>query len=142
MLFDLLISKRIVLLISPSGAGKTSLIQAALLPQLRERLWPLPIIRLDSLSPPGAGESDSFNPYLSATLHSMEAGRGDERLSEGVLAQQTLASYLKLRMRDAEQAQPNGCFRCWSSTSLKSCLPWIDTTGSASRHSSSNWVNC
>lgn len=110
VLFDLLISKRIVLLISPSGAGKTSLIQAALLPQLRERLWPLPIIRLDSLSPPGAGESDSFNPYLSATLHSMEAGRGDERLSEGVLAQQTLASYLKLRMRDAEQAQPNGVF--------------------------------
>ena len=110
VLFDLLISKRIVLLISPSGAGKTSLIQAALLPQLRERLWPLPIIRLDSLSATGAGDIESLNPYLMATLHSMEAGRGDERMSEAELAQQTLASYLKMRMQNADAEQPNGVF--------------------------------
>src|SRR3712207_4679691 len=35
-LLDLLISARIVLLYSPSGAGKTSLINAALIPDLRE----------------------------------------------------------------------------------------------------------
>ena len=37
-LLDLLIAERIVLLYSPSGAGKTSLIQAGLLPKLEEEL--------------------------------------------------------------------------------------------------------
>jgi len=36
-LLDLLIAERIVLLYSPSGAGKTSLVQAALILWLRER---------------------------------------------------------------------------------------------------------
>ena len=36
-LLGLLIAERIVLLHSPSGAGKTSLVQAALIPQLEER---------------------------------------------------------------------------------------------------------
>mgnify|MGYP001061615789 CR=1 FL=1 len=40
-LFDLIVSKRIVLLIAPSGAGKTSLIRAALIPKLRSLLHPL-----------------------------------------------------------------------------------------------------
>ena len=35
-LFDALISERIVVLVSPSGAGKTSLINAGLLPRLHE----------------------------------------------------------------------------------------------------------
>ncbi len=47
-LVDLVVSKRIVLLIAPSGAGKTSLIQSALIPRLRDRykLLALPTIRL------------------------------------------------------------------------------------------------
>ena len=36
-LLDLLIAERIVLLYSPSGAGKTSLVQAALIPELTAR---------------------------------------------------------------------------------------------------------
>jgi len=35
-LVNLIIAERIVLLYSPSGAGKTSLIRAALIPRLRE----------------------------------------------------------------------------------------------------------
>jgi ABC-type arginine transport system ATPase subunit len=35
-LLDLLIAERIVMLYSPSGAGKSSLIQAALIPELKE----------------------------------------------------------------------------------------------------------
>src|SRR3990172_1222192 len=47
-----LISQRIVLLHSPSGAGKTSLIQAGLIPRLRdEGFYVLPVARVN-LEPP------------------------------------------------------------------------------------------
>src|SRR5690349_16976042 len=47
-LFNLLLAERIVMLYSPSGAGKTSLIQAALIPQLKaEDFIVLPTIRLN-----------------------------------------------------------------------------------------------
>ena len=50
-LLDMLIAKQIVLLYSPSGAGKTSLIQAALIPALqREQFNVLPMMRV-SLRP-------------------------------------------------------------------------------------------
>src|SRR5512139_3257349 len=69
-LYNLLISKRIVLLISPSGAGKTSLIQAALVPRLRSRLNPLPIIRLDRM--PDIRDRPT-NRYLLSAFHSLES---------------------------------------------------------------------
>lgn len=51
-LLDLMIAERIVLLYSPSGAGKTSLIQAALLPKLREEGFNvLPPMRVSSEAP-------------------------------------------------------------------------------------------
>jgi WD40 repeat protein len=54
-LADLLIAKRIVVLHSPSGAGKTSLIQAALIPALREEGFTvLPIVRVNR-APPATG---------------------------------------------------------------------------------------
>jgi hypothetical protein len=52
-LFDLLIAERIVLLYSPSGAGKTSLVQAALIPELmKEEFEVLPVMRVNAESPP------------------------------------------------------------------------------------------
>ena len=54
-LLDLLVAKRIVLLYSPSGAGKTSLIQAALIPDLKEADFDvLPVIRLTNAPDPAA----------------------------------------------------------------------------------------
>src|SRR4051812_34009695 len=48
-LLDQLVADRIVLLYSPSGAGKTSLIQAGLVPRLREdgfTVLPVPPVRV------------------------------------------------------------------------------------------------
>src|SRR5690606_12378736 len=54
-LLDLLIAERIVLLHSPSGAGKTSLIQAALIPRIQEDGFQvLPVVRV-SLEPQMVG---------------------------------------------------------------------------------------
>ncbi|MGC1721362.1 MAG: hypothetical protein WA746_20435, partial [Isosphaeraceae bacterium] len=77
-LLDLLIAERIVLLFSPSGAGKTSLIQAGLIPVLREEgFYDLPIIRVKQPAPPDQ-ESDVRQPanrYLRGTLASLESRR-------------------------------------------------------------------
>ena len=70
-LVDLLVSKRIVLLIAPSGAGKTSLIQAALIPRLRDRykLQALPTIRLTYRS------DKSASAVMSTAMHCRQCGR-------------------------------------------------------------------
>ena len=55
-LLNLLIAERIVLLYSPSGAGKTSLVQAALVPRLVEEGFAvLPVIRV-SAEPPAISQ--------------------------------------------------------------------------------------
>src|SRR5438132_2963091 len=60
-LFNLLISQRIVLMYSPSGAGKTSLIEASLVPVLEaEGLQVLPMGRV-GLAPDSAAESEQAN---------------------------------------------------------------------------------
>ena len=87
-LLDLLIAERIVLLYSPSGAGKSSLIQAALLPALaREGFAVLPIIRV-TLDPAQAVPSIAAgtNRYLLNTLLSLEEGvPPDQRLPSAAL---------------------------------------------------------
>ena len=61
-LLDLLVADRIVLCYSPSGAGKTSLIQAGLAPRLEEEGFDvLPMIRLKH-DPPG----DGVNRYVAS----------------------------------------------------------------------------
>src|SRR5262245_19806205 len=57
-LLSMLIAERIVLLHSPSGAGKTSLVQAALIPMLEDREFTvLPVIRVNTEPPIARTES-------------------------------------------------------------------------------------
>lgn len=70
-LIDLLVAERIVLLHSPSGAGKTSLIQAALIPRCDiKRFRVLPIIRVNNPLPPDA--DPTTNRYIASVLASLE----------------------------------------------------------------------
>jgi WD40 repeat protein len=93
-LVNLLIAERIVLLYSPSGAGKTSLISAGLIPRLRERRFQVsPVIRV-SLRPPAP--IANANRYLLSTLQSLEAGlRPDSQRSPSELLELGLNGYLE-----------------------------------------------
>lgn len=111
-LTGLLIAERIVLLHSPSGAGKTSLIQAALIPRLAEEgLQALPIIRVNaetdgalSAVASSSGQSDnrtnaSCNRYIYSVLLSLEEGvPHDQQIPATELASMSLATYLARRL--------------------------------------------
>ena len=93
-LLNLLIAERIVLLASPSGAGKTSLVQAALAPELEaEGFRVLPVMRpglLPDQPVPGA------NRYLLSLLLGLEGGRPEEeQLPLAELAGLSLSAYLE-----------------------------------------------
>jgi WD40 repeat protein len=93
LLSDLVIAKRIVLLISPSGAGKTSLIQSALLPKFEKRFDVFPIVRLD-LS--GAGAPTITNRYVFASLQVLDSRLPPAaRKSPEALETLTLVAYFR-----------------------------------------------
>ena len=70
-LLDLLIAERIVLLYSPSGAGKTSLLQAKLIPALeRESFTVRPIMRVSR--PYQELRPGAFNRYVLSALSDLE----------------------------------------------------------------------
>ncbi len=97
-ILDLLMAQRIVLLYSPSGAGKTSLIQAALIPALREEEFlVLPIIRVGSGLEPDQDLPPKTNPYVLSTLLSLEESSEQQR-SVIELANMDLITYLDQRL--------------------------------------------
>ena len=72
-LLDLLVAERIVLLHSPSGAGKSSLVQAGLIPQLQEdgfRVYP--VVRVNQEPPPELARDERFNRYTFSVILSLE----------------------------------------------------------------------
>jgi WD40 repeat protein/Pyruvate/2-oxoacid:ferredoxin oxidoreductase gamma subunit len=90
-LYGLLVAERVVLLNSPSGAGKTSLIQAALVPRLRDADFHiLPVVRV-SLEPPRMGAET--NRYVLSTLLSLEEASQTMTPVEQ-LASMSLSDYL------------------------------------------------
>jgi hypothetical protein len=93
-LADVLIAERIVLFYSPSGAGKTSLLEAGLRPRLENRDFAvLPTIRIGHEVPHPLAQKATRNRYLVSTLLSLEEGRSRDR-------QRNLSDLLQLRLND------------------------------------------
>ena len=101
---DLLIAQRIVVMYAPSGAGKTSLIQAALVPELEQiDFHVLPIIRVNQ---PLANEGDrGSNRYIRSALLSLDSALPpSEQRDAQELAAMTLSDYVAARSRPAGAA--------------------------------------
>jgi WD40 repeat protein len=95
-LLDLLIAERIVLLHAPSGAGKTSLIQAALLPRLeQEGFRALPIVRVSRSAPELTLEKHHNRFVLSALLCLESAFPEERRTPARQLAGMTLPAWFE-----------------------------------------------
>jgi hypothetical protein len=95
-LADVLVAERIVLFYSPSGAGKTSLLEAGLRPRLEHRDFAiLPTIRIGHEVSPSLDENALRNRYLVSALLSLEEGSPRERqLSLSELLDVELNDYL------------------------------------------------
>lgn len=96
-LLDAVISERVVLLYSASGAGKTSLINARLIPELRGQSFDvLPVARVGGS--PGAGITPA-NVFVYSALRTLACPKTD--LS--TLVDCTLDAFLRLRPRAAAE---------------------------------------
>jgi hypothetical protein len=103
-LYYLLSAERIVLLHSPSGAGKSSLIQAGLIPRLNERfdVWGPTRVNLQ----PPAGQPAAVNRYVrSAVLGFEQQIPSERRRSEEQLSGMTLSEYVATRPRRRSASQ-------------------------------------
>jgi WD40 repeat protein len=98
-LINLIIAERVVLLHSPSGAGKTSLIQAVLIPRLmKNRFQVLPVVRVNLDSSASTGENAGSNRYVFSALLSLEEGLPVAQQAEpDRLARMSLPDYLAQR---------------------------------------------
>jgi len=104
-LLDLLIAERIVLLYSPSGAGKTSLVQAALVPALRNEAFAVPAVTRVTFETVTDTIEPAPNRYVFAVMLSLEEAQPKEQqLPLAALAHMTLPDYLEQRWAVASQA--------------------------------------
>lgn len=106
-LTDVIVAQRVVLLYSPSGAGKSSMLEAAVRPRLeRYDFRVLSTVRVGHEPPPAFDDLTVRNRYMLSTLLSLEEGRADDRqLSAEELSEITLEDYLQLLDTDVEDAE-------------------------------------
>ncbi len=115
ILTDRLIAERIVLLHSPSGAGKTSLVQAGLIPELlQEGFFVHPTIRVNAEYPADLlkasdtlSDARRFNRFTFSTLLSLEEKYPPEQRTKlNRLMRLSLGDYLALRSLEDERDGP------------------------------------
>jgi WD40 repeat protein len=108
-LIDLLIAERIVMLYSPSGAGKSSLTNAALIPALeRNGFEVLPVMRVNQEPPTDIHLGEGFNRYIYSLLLSVESGLPiRERFAPEGLAAMRLKTYLQNYRERARKLDEN-----------------------------------
>ena len=67
-LVDQLYAERVVLMYSPSGAGKSSLINAGLIPELKDSFRILPVLRLNRAFPESLAQIERVDPSTMSPL--------------------------------------------------------------------------
>jgi WD40 repeat protein len=97
-LLSLVVSERVVIFFSPSGAGKTSLINVRLAPELKKKcLHVLPVARVGGELPPGISPA---NVYTFNTLCSLAGGTPDFADLQG----KTLDGFLRAPLEADKEA--------------------------------------
>jgi hypothetical protein len=106
---DILTAERIMLLYSPSGAGKSSLLEAGLRPALAARDFRvLPTIRVGIVQDV-ADDEDGANRYKVSALLSLEEGRTEGALPVGRLTGITFDQYLREREQEPSSEDRETC---------------------------------
>lgn len=108
-LLDLLIAERIVMLYSPSGAGKSSILNAAILPKMEENGFKvLPVVRINHEPPSNAALPAEFNRYVFSVLMCLEEDvAAEQRFSAEELCSLRLKDYLARYRERAKQLDPD-----------------------------------
>jgi len=105
-LASLLVAHRVMLLYAQSGAGKTSLLNASLIPRLQGKgVEVLPIGRVRGLIPDEIRPADVENPYVLNALIAWS----EQAVRPQQLAQMSIADYLKEREKNASFSAERPC---------------------------------
>jgi WD40 repeat protein len=100
-LLSLILAERVVLFYAPSGAGKTSLLNAQVIPALEEEGFNvLPVARVGSDLPPGIGPQDVQNGFVFSAL----MGLAGEDVPADTLTGHTLLSFLHQTWPEEEES--------------------------------------